>query len=60
METIYDNISVKELREIMKKNKGKFKIVKVQFYDRWRSALYTKQWNRVDVQKRAGQYAISY
>ena len=60
METIYANISVKELREVMKKNRGKFKLVKVISYDGWRYALYTKRGHRVDVQKRSGQYALNY
>lgn len=62
METIYDNISVEELKEIMKEKKNwrKFKLVKVPSYDGWRYALYTKNGHRVDVQKNGGQLQATY
>jgi hypothetical protein len=53
-ETIYPNISAKELREIARTNKN-FKVVQVPAYDGWRYALYDKKYNyRANVQKRAG------
>jgi len=58
--TIYPNISLKELRQIIRENRGKFKLVKVPSYDGWRYALYTKGGYRVEVQKRAGQFSINY
>jgi hypothetical protein len=61
METIYDNISLKELKEIMKENPREFSLVKVGWFDGWRYALYTKKGGyRVNVQKRSGQYAVTY
>ena len=60
-ETIYENISVKELREIMKKNRGKYTLGKMAWYDGWRYALLTKKGEyRVNIQKGAGQYDITY
>ena len=59
METIYPNISVKELKELMRVNRGKFKLVKVPAHDGWRYALYTKRGQRLDVQKRSGQFIWS-
>ncbi len=60
-DTIYDNISLKELKEIMKENKGKFNLVKISWYDGWRYALFTKKGGyRLNIQKRSGQYDITY
>lgn len=61
METIYPGITLKELREVMKEHKGKFKLVKVSAYDGWRYALYNKKYNyRCNVQKIAGVIQASY
>ena len=56
-ETIYENISYQELKEIAK-NKS-YHIVLVPVYDGWRYALYKGDY-RTSVQKRAGQYDITY
>lgn len=40
--TIYDNISLKELREIVESDKEKFALIKIGWFDGWRWALYAK------------------
>lgn len=61
VDTIYDNISLKELKEITRENKSKFYLGKVIWYDGWRYALFTKKGGyRLNIQKRSGQYDITY
>jgi len=43
--TIYDDISLKELEEIVEENKEKFVLIKIGWFDGWRWALYTKNTN---------------
>lgn len=43
--TIYDNISLKELREIVESDKEKFVLIKIGWFDGWRWALYSKNTN---------------